>query len=34
VARTLFDLSRLWVELVLRREHLRVPGAETRAERA
>jgi hypothetical protein len=31
VARTLFDLARLWVELVLRKEHLAAARADTPA---
>jgi glycosyltransferase involved in cell wall biosynthesis len=30
VARTLLDLARLWLELVVRKEHLRAPAAATR----
>jgi hypothetical protein len=33
VGRTLLDLTRLWVELVVRREHLRAAGS-SRPERA
>jgi glycosyltransferase involved in cell wall biosynthesis len=33
VGRTLFDLARLWIELVVRREHLRADAASPRPER-